>query len=505
MSDAAGPYGAFLEELEALGLTRGLDDELPPDFTAVYDIGRVLADPRSELGAALRPALALVAPLGDVGAPVALAGSESLVEVPAAEEYEAEFIRSWSDVPYVYSWQHLLPEEVFLRRLAARTLWFPMAKAPRIRAVEGGEDDFSPTPSKQRAYVLLDTSASMLLHFRFALAKAAVLQFLRRNRRELGEISLRTFDKDVGPLQTAADRATYDLLCRCVARQRSVGNGTCLERAILQACRDIREQRSLAGAEILVVTDGAARLDEGKIAAALGADVRLHCVKIGHAHVFATDAYVDEVLEYARATWTRRDQRIVQVRERRDKLRDALRHAHDDALRRGLAEKLYECDEERRVLAEELRGDYGHEIERLAHVYVEVADLRPEKVFALDAEKLASLERLVRELLAELEAVPTSPEALKNAALVLSHIALLRAAQVDPAVAERLDRLQHELDAHTEGALRTMEDHALESSLLSPADQRDLRILFGRSTQHGSPLWRVLLRLIRAAFARIRV
>ena len=42
------------------------------------------------------------------------------------------------------------------------------------------------------------------------------------------------------------------------------------ERAIVQACEDIREQPSLAGAEILVVTDGAARLREDRIETTIG-------------------------------------------------------------------------------------------------------------------------------------------------------------------------------------------------------------------------------------------
>src|SRR6185295_17350422 len=181
-------------------------------------------------------ALEFSAPAELPGAAAVATPPEGLVEVAVAQEYEAEMIRSWSDVPYVYSWQHLLPEEVFLRRLADRTLWFPMAKAPLIRRVEGGEDDFAPTPSKQKAYVLLDTSASMALHHRFALAKAAALRFLRENRRELGEVFFRTFDVDVGALHTADDIPGYDMLLRRVARQHALGNGTCLERAILTAC-----------------------------------------------------------------------------------------------------------------------------------------------------------------------------------------------------------------------------------------------------------------------------
>jgi hypothetical protein len=496
-------YATFLAEMETLGLGADLEDALPEGFSAVFEIGRILADPSNPLAGAIGRALVLAAP-AEAEAASAAAPPEGLIEVVAAEEYEAECIRSWSDVAYVYSWQHLLPEEVFLRRLAERTLFFPMAKAPRIRRVEGGEDDFSPTPSKQKAYVLLDTSASMVLHHRFALAKAAALRFLRENRRSLGEVFVRTFDVDVGPLHTASDVPSYDDVLRRVARQHALGNGTCLERAILTACADIRERRALAGAEILVVTDGAARLDEDKVAAALGSSIRLNCVKIGNARVFATDAYVDETLDFSRGGASRRDQRIHQVRERREKLIEALRFVHDDETRDNLRSGLRECDTERRALAEELRRDYGHEIERLSEVYVEVPDLDTESVFHLDAERLASVQALVREAIERLASIPASPEAMKEAALILAHLALLSSEQTDASAIEQLAQLRDQLAETLESAIVSHEDRVLETGLLSPGDQRDLRILLGRGTGKHSSLWLALLRYFYAAFGRLR-
>lgn len=499
-----GPYATFLAEMEILGLGADLEEALPPGFSAVFEIGRILSDPASPLASAIGRALLLSSPVG-LPAPVTTAQQpEGLVEYAVPFEYEAEFIRSWSDVPYVYSWQHLLPEEVFLRRLADRTLWFPMSKAPRIRAIEGGEDDFAPTPSKQKVCVLLDTSTSMTLHHRFALAKAAALRFLRENRRNLGEVFLRTFDVDVGELHTAIDVPGYDALLRRVARQHALGNGTCLERAILTACDDIRERPALAGAEILLVTDGAAHLDEDKVRASLGSEIRLHCVKIGSAHVFATDSYVAETLEFSRAGTSRRDQRILQVRERREKLLTALRYAHDDATRQGLRNSLRECDAERRVLGDELKHDYGHEIERLSDVYVEVADLDTATVFRLDAETLASIEALVRAAIHQMEAVPASVESMKEAALILAHLTTLAAEQTDPATIARLAALRALIADKIESAIVGHEDRVAEAGLISPGDQRDLRILLGRGAEKYSSLWLALLRYFYAAFGRLR-
>lgn len=498
--DATDAYAAFLEEMESLGFLHDLDDDLPPDFSAVYEIGRILASPDSALGRAVATALQLRSS-GSSEEEDEAEDPESRIEVPAAEEYEAEFIHSWSDVQHVYSWQWLLPDEVFLRRLAQRTLWFPSAKAPRIRAIESGADDFQPAPTKQKAYVLLDTSASMALHHRFPFAKAIVLRFLRENRRELGEVFFRTFDVDVGPLESARDTPGYDALLRRVARRRTLGNGTCLERAILQACSDIRERRSLAGAEILVVTDGAAHLDEFTVREALGTDIELHCVKLGNVAVAATENWLNDQLDYARADRTHREQKILHIRERTAQLKRALAAAKDPGMRRGILQGLDECEVERRAIAAELRAEYGHEIENLAHVYVQVPDLAP-AALGLDPERLAALERLVREMLQRLAAAPAPPHVMKQAALLLSHVAMLAAEQADAAVREALEKLRQALEGELTGAVEHHEQKVIEAGLLSPGDQRDLRVLLRRGVNRSSSLWVALLAYWNA-FARL--
>lgn len=502
--DAPDLYDEFLEEMEALGLLENLEDRLPPAFSAVYEIGRILSDPSSELGRALSSALSLSKSGTD--APQAIATPETdalLVELPAGEEYEAEFIRSWSDVRYVYSWQHLLPEEVFLRRLADRRLWFPMAKAPRIHAIDAGEDDFQPTPSKQKAYVLLDTSRSMALHFRFALAKAAVTRFLKVNRRELGEIFLRTFDVDVGKLHSASDRSSYESLLRAIGRQSTLGNGTCLERAILQACADVRERRGLAGAEILVITDGAARVDEGKVREALGDHIRLHILKIGRAQVFATDQFLRDAVEFPRDTGTRTSQRLIQLRDRQRRIERGLRNEKDASTRSGLESELRQVRKKQERLADDLRRDFGHEIEHIAHLFIEIDDLDPEEAFGLDDAALESLKRLAKRLLRELDAAPAPPESMKKAALLMGHLQLLAAAQGDPVAREFIEALREALEKQMERALESHEEHLLQGGLLSHADQRDLRVLLHGGSKRGSSLWLMLLRYFYETVAKV--
>ncbi len=501
--ESATSYSDFLERMDELGLFENLEEQLPDGFSAVYEIGRILARGDTGLGKKLAPMMELAPTLDTPEAAAPTYAEAVIVEVPAGEEYEAEYIRAWSDVRYIYSWQWLLPEEAFIRHLAERTLWFPMAKAPRIRAIDSGDDDFSPSPSKQKVYVLLDTSRSMALHHRFALAKSAVLRFLRHNERELGEITFRTFDVDVGEKQLAHDRASYNALIRRIARQTTLGNGTCLEKAILTACEDIGKQSVLSGAEILLVTDGAARIAPGKVRDALGTRIRLHCLKLGHAHVFATDQWINDRLEFDTSTATRRSQRIVQLHERRRHLNRGLRSATDDEMRESIRFELKRVQSEQNEIGKELKKSYGNEIERVSQLYIEIDDLDAAKAFDLSEEQLEALKQLVKRLLEELDASPTPADAMKKAALIMSHLAMLASEQRDPVSKEFLEQLRTAIEQRLEEAMESHEEHILEGGLLSPGDQRDLRILLHGGSKRGSSLWVILLRYFYRTFSNV--
>jgi hypothetical protein len=92
---------------------------------------------------------------------------------------------------------------------------------------------------------------------------------------------------------------------------------------------------------------------------------------------------------------------------------------------------------------------------------------------------------------------------MKHAALLLAHLSLLLDEQRDAGRA-RIAALHAELSRRLEGALDEHEAHVLEAGLLTPGDQRDLRILLGRGAERHSSLWLALLRYFYAAFARLR-
>ena len=51
--------------------------------------------------------------------------------------------------------------------------------------------------------------------------------------------------------------------------------------------------------------------------------------------------------------------------------------------------------------------------------------------------------------------------------------------------------------------MESHEEHILDGGLLSPADQRDLRVLLSGGSKRGSSLWIVLLRYFYSSFAKM--
>ena len=122
-------YEHFFDIMEDLGFFEHIYESLPPDFTAVFEIARILEDANHPLTATLRPVLSLKAP-GPRGKRDE-DGPNLQVFIDDREEYEAGLIRTPQHLPRMYNHQWLLPEEVLYRRLAKKELWVPYAREPR--------------------------------------------------------------------------------------------------------------------------------------------------------------------------------------------------------------------------------------------------------------------------------------------------------------------------------------------------------------------------------------
>src|ERR1039457_4919021 len=207
---------AFFPVMEEFGFFSHIYEKLPEDFTAIFEIARVLDDELSALSKQLSEVVRLPAPADSQKRDKA---EDFHRYTPAGDRYAADLITSYHDVARIYPNQFLLPDEIFLQRLALRELWMPVSKHGVILPVDDTKEGFTFDSRKQKVYVLFDTSRSMSAHHRIHLAKAILYIFLKRNKTDLGHISFRAFDDHVGDLHTAVDQESYEALMRSVLRK----------------------------------------------------------------------------------------------------------------------------------------------------------------------------------------------------------------------------------------------------------------------------------------------
>jgi hypothetical protein len=499
----------FFQAMEEFGFFSHIYDHLPHDITAVFEIARVLEDESSALSQALSNVLKLPAP--DYTGITGLSDAFSR-EITVGEEYEADLIQSHRDIARIYPWQHMLPDELFYQRVAERTLWMPIAKAPRILPIEDVKQAFGFDSRKQKVYVLFDTSSSMRSHYRIYLAKAILYTFLKRNKEEMGFISLRTFDDRVGEVHTAIDEASYDALLRHTLRLTHLGEGTVLQKALLQALEDIHAMEHLAGAEILIITDGAVSLDEDLIRAKLDDHIRIHTLKIGHVEIYPSESLIEDQIR----TNTRfGDKQYTDLVRQESEVLHSLKHteAHQkhEQLGRTLSSVRAQMQKKHEELAGKFLASYGHELQHLSSIYLNIGDLNERDLFGANEETIADLESLATSLEAEAHEFFT-PDITKKLAILHDHICFLLKYEANDALRARLI----EMDAHLKALLGSFigapraggakpEGSVGQTNVaLSEEDLRDLHFLLEMGSGEGEMQIMLLIRwLWKTTYGRI--
>ncbi len=481
--------------MEEFGFFQHIYENLPQDFTAVFEIARVLEDESSDFRKILEPALRMKAPN-----PTNFQGQveDFHVLIPTGEEYEAEMIQSHRDVARIYPAQFILPEEIFMRRLAERTLLMPIAKSPKILPIEELNDQFTYDSKKQKVYILFDTSASMQAHHRIHVAKAILYYFLKRNQAELGFISLRTFDDHVGEVHSALDRPSYDALMRYVLRLSHLGHGTVLQKALIEALEDIQTRDHFAGAEILVITDGAVVLNEEMIRSKMDENIWINTIKIGHAQIHASDKDIDAYIDkYAAGS----DKILVELLKQRDEADYSLRSAHARDRQLGLQATIRSIDTAIGERKQVFREKYGHELQRLSSVFIEIDDLHESQLFGATEEAIRDLEELALQLEEDAKHYIT-PELMKKMAVLHDHLQFLIKYEKDPDLMRRLqemdkrmkDLLKEILGHRPEGDVNAQSMSSAMSMPMNEEDRRDLEFLLMSGAQQGANALVYLLR-----------
>lgn len=503
---------SFFQRMEEFGFLGHIYDHLPKEFTAVFEIARILEVEDSSLRKRLDPALRLpTLEQTKLREEVELFAPE----VITGEEYEADFIRNRRDVARIYSWQFALPDSVFDQRLAERMLWMPVSKAPMILPIQDIGESFSFDSRKQKVFILFDTSSSMQNHHRIHLAQAILIHFLDRNKSDMGFVSLRTFDDHVGEMHSAVDAESFSALIRYILRITHLGNGTVLQKALSTALDEIATMEHLAGAEILVITDGAVSIDEELIRSKMDENIKIHTVKIGHSQIFASDSMINDIIRSGKFGNTKLLQDLF---HQESELVHGLEHsqAHDKHLQyeQSLRYVRSQIREKKEKFAKEYHEQYGHELQRLSDVYIEVDDLEETNLFGANADEIDDLEMLINSLEEDAEQFFT-PEMTKKIAIMHDHINFLLKYEKDPELRKRLEALDDRLQKLLESAMNLAGDdtqdsagsesmpHSTISLPMNDEDIRDLHFLLEFDSKIGKTQWRLLFLFLKKSLVKM--
>lgn len=477
--------------MDDLGFYDSVEENLPAEFTLIYEIARVLEMQDSQYARDMAPILELNTEAETTTQP------EAIPVVLEAREYEADLIRSVTDVRYIYPHQHLLPERVFLQRLAERTLWMPRPKAPRNFRYQVSSNLFSPDDRKQKVYILFDTSASMRQAHRMHVAKAVAWLFLRRNRKELGTVFFRTFDVTMGDLLTATDVPSYNSLIRAMMMLKPLGSGTVLQKAIETALSDILHQSALSQAQILVITDGVAHVDYDSLKEAMGDVITLNAIKIGDATLAIDDKLIESLVRNSSSDDAIQLKDL--VRQKHD-IEVQMRSATGVHLMGTLSSRLNLVDRQIHALSERIAAGasehFGSELRRLSRVYVNVPDLDASVVFRMSLQQWTELEELARALLSELRQEAQS-EDLRRAAALYDHLHDLVKYNED--VPDGITRAVNELEIVLDTVMNEVNTHDATTTI-SDVDRKQLRRMLLPSGKRRVGL----LKMLRLLWLRLK-
>jgi len=489
----------LLSMMEEFGFFDALEHKLPDNFTTIYEIARVILDKEHSISQRLAPII-WGSPTTEVHKPE----QQHIPKIHTSDEYESNLISSYRDVVRIYPHQFLLPEQVFYQKLAERSLWLPKPKTPKNFRYQKESDSYAPDQRKQKVYILFDTSASMRAHWRIHLAKAICYVYLHENKKELGTVFLRTFDRDIGPLQSAIDLPTYEKLITNIMRIDAIGRGTALEKAIITAIDDIYSHSNMGEAEILVITDGAAHIDTTKIVEMLGENITIHCVKIGDVNLSSNESEISSLM------YTSNSEEAVKLRSIHNKIKDLehqLQNATSNTLKSKLQSEIQLLSRQGRIVGEKLLHHseemYGKEIQKITKVFIQIEDLNPNEIFCLPTERIEELNDLSKEYLELLQHDPSVRD-IQNAALLYEHLRLLL--HYNPVDTPQLDKLSKELEERLEEISATGMTGAEFSPEITPETQIKIQsILKGGSSFKKFSMAKILLYLYRRVKRKLRI
>ncbi|RPI96423.1 MAG: hypothetical protein EHM32_03165 [Spirochaetales bacterium] len=159
-------------------------------------------------------------------------------------------------------------------------------------------------------------------------SKCLVAEFLRRKLNSNAKIFYRPFDTKTGDLVKIEKKDDFPVLIEKVLLTTTGGTSTNLQEAVYQAVEDIRFDKELINAEILVVTDGISKIDKYEMKNKL-ADIKLNVLKIGDDLAEPNFFEMKKTLEFSKIDF---DPSSVNIKEIKKKMAEAGGEADDSVL-----------------------------------------------------------------------------------------------------------------------------------------------------------------------------
>jgi hypothetical protein len=380
----------FFGYWESLGFFENIQVVIPPQFMLLFEIARTLFSDRTSLDAL--SAIEQISTEEKIHIPdrtESISINRIERQSPLSDKMEIETYKNIIDLKRTLPRELAQDDDIFNAKLFTKTLMvqkYYESEADHFKPISTMKNESGREANKfeQLFYILLDTSRSMDMKMRGFYAKCIVSEFLRRKLDSNAKLFFRTFDTNVGELHKIEKKEDYPYLIEKVLLSTTGGVSTNLTKAVYQAVSDINYTKDMANAEILVVTDGASKIDVHEMLEKLG-KIKLHVLKIGD-DLPEPDFY-DMKSEFAneRVDFDPSSVNIKQIKNRMQNPKE------DD---RPLSPT------EKRIYSLMLDGSNNifKDLKKVSKNYIEVGDIKTDQLYDVSYENLENIFHWVKKL-----------------------------------------------------------------------------------------------------------
>ncbi|HNY15467.1 MAG TPA: hypothetical protein PKI12_07990, partial [Bacteroidales bacterium] len=380
----------FFEYWESLGFFENIQVILPPKFMLIFEIARKLFTDKTSADAL--NAIDDISKDEEVFIPdkdKTISVNRMERSVPLGNKMEIETYRSIIDLKRALPRELAQDDDIFSAKLFTKTLMvqrFYESEADHFKPVSTLRNESGREANKfeQLFYILLDTSRSMDIRMRSFYAKCIVAEFLRRKLNSNARLFFRSFDTSTGPLYKIEKREDYPFLIEKVLFSTTGGISTNLQKAVYQAISDINYNKDMNKAEILIVTDGASRIEPFEMQEKLG-PIKLHILKIGDENpepdfYDLKQVFAGESLEVDPTTLN-----IKQIKE-------IMKNPND------LEKPLSNAEQRIYRIMLEYSSNIFKDLRKVATNYIEVGDLKTDSLYDVSYENLENIFHWIKKI-----------------------------------------------------------------------------------------------------------